>query len=729
MSTENQDVNGYLKKKKSSAIKRIISNTNLRWFHISFQYQTLAYKKKKEDKTYVKKFNFEKIVDVNPTLSEKDAKMSSWKFGFELKLTDKSMFLYAETEKEKNKWVKCLNSILGKDIKNVKKEQNSTVGVVKKDEKKQKIEENSKNNEKNGKKTETNEEKEEEEENEEEENEEEEEDDENESEKDKQKEIEVQIEKEKNKKAITKALKLNFDEENEQKDEKISKNKDNKEYLPSKEENGTNNTHSTKKEHNEKSKNENLKEANSKSKEEVSSIQNNNAKANEVIKKTKDEQNLKNEKKNQNVSNKRKSNDSNNLISQSSNQIESKHSKGASKASGSNGKEPKINPVKNNINNENNIKNNNKNGSQVDKPLIKKRNSQTKKQKEIPIDKTSSENKHTNEKDKNIINKMPKNDIQKQTENNHNEKKKQGNNQPQQQISHKKNLFPEIPIREPYSNNYWDSPKNNGPKIINNQKKKTKDYVHQKSKSIDIHTNSDLHNSYSIYSAEQNSVIESALSEILDDNELYISKFESSMFSNDSILHKTSSNNSSMLNCNDNDIDDWNFYDDEKKLIPENDWINFNPIPKKIKNRYSNQDITELNKDNFKSFKEPIYISGQQNDDESNKNYNHKKRKNDKFKENKQVTFEVIQQKKEPNRINGKNNKNSIARELEKENQKRFFDSNNVKKVDIYKIPKNKSKHVPVMDNYLLNGSHVQGLYNNNEGEDVYSFGSKKFYY
>ena len=96
---------------------------------------------------------------------------------------------------------------------------------------------------------------------------------------------------------------------------------------------------------------------------------------------------------------------------------------------------------------------------------------------------------------------------------------------------------------------------------------------------------------------------------------------------------------------------------------------------------------------------------------------------------NKQVTFEVIQQKKEPNRINGKNNKNSIARELEKENQKRFFDSNNVKKVDIYKIPKNKSKHVPVMDNYLLNGSHVQGLYNNNEGEDVYSFGSKKFYY
>ena len=59
---------------------------------------------------------------------------------------------------------------------------------------------------------------------------------------------------------------------------------------------------------------------------------------------------------------------------------------------------------------------------------------------------------------------MPKNDIQKQTENNHNEKKKQGNNQPQQQISHKKNLFPEIPIREPYSNNYWDSPKNKEPK-------------------------------------------------------------------------------------------------------------------------------------------------------------------------------------------------------------------------------------------------------------------------
>ena len=109
-----QDICGYLKKKKSKAISRIISNTNLRWFEINFKLEIFGYKLKKEKFEYKETFQLKEIVSFFPYLDDTNAKLSSWKFGFRVKLAKKELILYAETEKDRKRWEYAFLYILGK---------------------------------------------------------------------------------------------------------------------------------------------------------------------------------------------------------------------------------------------------------------------------------------------------------------------------------------------------------------------------------------------------------------------------------------------------------------------------------------------------------------------------------------------------------------------------------------------------------------------------------------
>ena len=69
---------------------------------------------KKEQFEYKETFQLKEIVSFFPYLDDTNAKLSSWKFGFRVKLAKKELILYAQTEKDRKRWEYAFLYILGK---------------------------------------------------------------------------------------------------------------------------------------------------------------------------------------------------------------------------------------------------------------------------------------------------------------------------------------------------------------------------------------------------------------------------------------------------------------------------------------------------------------------------------------------------------------------------------------------------------------------------------------
>ena len=669
----NEDIKGYLKKKKSSAFKRLISNTNLRWFELKFKNEIFTYKKSKSDEQYEKKFSFNSITNVTTELKESDSKMSSWKYGFKIIFKDHEMILFSESERDRMMWLNGFRTMF-QMVRSPVKETNIKTQTVINDEINRKTEIKKENEVVKEIKNERKEEEEgdEEEEDDEGENEEEEEESEEEESESKEKEEEYEKrikeeekkEKEKKLQVVSKVLKI----DNKIKDSKESsignstKRENNQMFIINEE-----SPKPTVREQDE------VKRTNEKDTKMVQQIKFSDDSPRPIIKLIKPEsveQSNKDSQSNNNKDNKSK---------ESSQPSKKENKKDVSKESSvfhqslhteSHKQSIQLKPIINDVPKESN------------QPSIKETHSQ-----QSTIKSKQSSKKEINVKVQNPI--IPP-------------KKEKDISKPKQKESiEKKAPSPKNTIRSKSQNIF--------PSMIDN------------------------HSIHSIYTPEQDSIIQSAISDIIENNDLFTNHFESSIFTSDSFIHN-SSNNSSMINCNDNDLDDWNFYDDDKKLIAENDLINFNPLSNRIetkkiikaKKKISNKEaINELNKNNIKSFKEPIYISTS-NSETEDKKVNSKKSI---LKETKNTSFELITKKAKCNNqklfpINGKKYKNSIVKALEKENERKYTNVNNtsIKKIDIYSMNKQK-KEEPNIDNFIYK-KHIIGVSNKIE-EDLYSFGSK----
>lgn len=656
----NEDIKGYLKKKKSSAFKRLISNTNLRWFELRFRNEIFCYKKSRSDEQYEKKFSFSSIINVTTELSDNDTKFSSWKFGFKIVFKEHEMVLYSETERERMMWINGFRDMFR--MRNPVKETVNKKPIVKEEIKKEKEvvikrKEEERKEEEEGDEEEEDEdeegEDEEEEENSEEDNEKSDKDEDNNSEdsniKEKEDEYEKRIkeeekkEKEKKLQAISKAL-------------KIDKIKD--ESHQSSEGNST-----KKNEHNENS----------------LIIEADNPKPPIIDKETsqKEQQQIKFSDDSQRpIINLIKTE----TVQQSSKEIQSNEIKSKSNTSSKPSKKKQLKESHKSLQSESP-----KNSIQS-KPIVK----------EAKIEETKLQ--------PSIKEKQSKQSTIKS-------KKSKQSSIKENKVEIKKEIMKPIPKESK--------------EII---KKESKITIRSKSQNV-FPSTIDNHSIHSIYTPEQDSIIQSAISDIIENNDLFTNHFESSIFTTDSIIHN-SSNNSSMINCNDNDLDDWNFYDDDKKLIAENDLINFNPLSNrpetrkiiKAKKKISNKDnICDFNKNNIKSFKEPIYISTANTEREDKKQI---KNVHPNLKEAKNTSFEFITQKPYHKTFstNNKKYKNSIARELENAKKYTNMDGTSIKKVDIYAMNK-KKKEEPNVDNFIYK-KHVIGVSNKIE-DDLYSFGSK----
>ena len=670
----NEDIKGYLKKKKSSAFKRLISNTNLRWFELRFKNEIFTYKKSKSDEQYEKKFSFNSITNVTTELTESDTKMSSWKYGFKIVFKDHEMILFSESKRDRMMWLNGFR-VMFQMVRNPAKETNMKTHTVineeinrKKEVKKEneviKEIKNERKEEEEGDEEEEDDEGEDEEGEEEEDSEKEESEskEKNDSNKEKDEEYEKRIkeeekkEKEKKLQAISKALKIDTITDNKDSSKGNSTKRENNQMFIINEESPK----PTVREQDE------VKRTNEQGPKMVQQIKFSDDSPRPIIK----------------------------LI------------------------QPEI------------VKQSNKDNQSSNKDIKSKKSSQPSKKKDKKdISKESSsfhqslptESHKQSIQSKPIINDSPKESNQPSIKETHHKQSKH---------SSKKEI--KVKVQNPIIPPKIEKPmkKESKEKIVKSPS--LKNTIRSKSQNV-FPSMIDNHSIHSIYTPEQDSIIQSAISDIIENNDLFTNHFESSIFTSDSFIHN-SSNNSSMLNCNDNDLDDWNFYDDDKKLIAENDLINFNPLSNRIetkklikaKKRYSNKEaITELNKNNIKSFKEPIYISTSNTENEDKKANS----KNNSLKEAKNTSFELINKKSKSNNqkhfsTNGKKYKNSIVKALEKENERKYTNINNtsIKKVDIYSMNKQK-KEEPNIDNFIYK-KHIIGVSNKIE-DDLYSFGSK----
>ena len=669
----NEDIKGYLKKKKSSAFKRLISNTNLRWFELRFKNEIFTYKKSKSDEQYEKKFSFNSITNVTTELKESDSKMSSWKYGFKVIFKDHEMILFSENERDRMMWLNGFRTMF-QMVRSPVKETNIKKQTVINDEINRKTEIKKENEVVKEIKDERKEEEEgdEEEEDDEGENEEEEEESEEEDSESKEKEEEYEKrikeeekkEKEKKLQVVSKVLKI----DNKIKDSKESsignstKRENNQMFIINEE-----SPKPTVREQDE------VKRTNEKDTKMVQQIKFSDDSPRPIIKLIKPE-----------------SVEQSNKDSQSNNNKDNK-SKESSQPS---------------------KKENKKDVSKESSSFHQSLHTESHKQ-SIQL--------------KPIINDVPKESNQPSIKETHS---KQSTIKSKQSSKKEINVKVQNPIIPPKKVKDISKPKQK--ESIEKKAPSPKNTIRSKSQNI-FPSMIDNHSIHSIYTKEQDSIIQSAISDIIENNDLFTNHFESSIFTSDSFIHN-SSNNSSMINCNDNDLDDWNFYDDDKKLIAENDLINFNPLSNRIetkkiikaKKKTSNKEaITELNKNNIKSFKEPIYISTS-NSETEDKKVNSKKSI---LKETKNTSFELITKKAKSNNqklfpTNGKKYKNSIVKALEKENERKYTNVNNtsIKKIDIYSMNKQK-KEEPNIDNFIYK-KHIIGVSNKIE-EDLYSFGSK----
>jgi hypothetical protein len=109
---EFQDVQGELKKYKTSAISKLFGSFNLRYFEINFKKEEFGYKLNKYDKLFKSTHRISDILDFTKDVPAPIKAKCDWRFGFIIKTQDKDYIVFAVNYDEMQKWIFALNIIL-----------------------------------------------------------------------------------------------------------------------------------------------------------------------------------------------------------------------------------------------------------------------------------------------------------------------------------------------------------------------------------------------------------------------------------------------------------------------------------------------------------------------------------------------------------------------------------------------------------------------------------------
>ena len=607
-----EDVYGYLKKKKGSSFCRLFGNTNQRWFELRFNQSIFGYKKRRADQNYKLKIDIKTITNYIPTINKKDVNLCDWNYGFQLICQKKNFVLFSQTKEEFEKWGKAFSFILGRTKPNHSKNKEEQKVQIKesngmKAEKKvtfadDDIKKKNKTvleNKKDSK--EDSDEKEESEENEEEEEEEDEEGEEEES-NNKANSIENNTQSNKgtlkSKSEITKeiSIKENSIKENpinklKNERKEILKNQNKKEEIKennSNEKNDEEEEGEEKEEEEEEGEEEEGEEEDKEEGEEKEEEEEDDEDEGE-----KEEEENKNELEDKESDNKNENNPSK---EEADNKIDSKNDDDLTEH------------FPNKVHTTKEVTENTKNKI----PMLniqKVKEDNDKEQNQI----IESKNK-TVQLDTNRITSQSKEIVPQSTEREHkisSSDKKNINSQPE---ASKKDIIKEETINEAES----EQSKKEEEIISDDKKERKTETIPTKDLAFHFEPTESKINTSNIYS---NAKIEQAISTIIDDSD----KEPDDLNNISDQLNLTNSKfSNSFINCNNDDLDDWNFYDDDNNRIALNDLKNFNPLnfnpdTKEIVDRiYRDKNKTKLIEEILIEPSSELKVSGNKINNETN---------------------------------------------------------------------------------------------------------------
>jgi hypothetical protein len=111
MNSKDDIIKGYLLKRKSSSIARVLSKSNLRFFILNITKKTLGYKERNNSEKMKKIYDLNSVIELRDNLTKDEIGDSDWKFGFCIKLKKRNLILFASCKIQQEYWTKTLHRV------------------------------------------------------------------------------------------------------------------------------------------------------------------------------------------------------------------------------------------------------------------------------------------------------------------------------------------------------------------------------------------------------------------------------------------------------------------------------------------------------------------------------------------------------------------------------------------------------------------------------------------
>jgi len=111
MNSKDDIIKGYLLKRKSSSLARVLSKSNLRFFILNITKKTLGYKERNNSDKMKKMYDLNNVIELRDNLTKEEVGDSDWKFGFCIKLKKRNLILFASCKIQQEYWIKSLNRV------------------------------------------------------------------------------------------------------------------------------------------------------------------------------------------------------------------------------------------------------------------------------------------------------------------------------------------------------------------------------------------------------------------------------------------------------------------------------------------------------------------------------------------------------------------------------------------------------------------------------------------